>query len=504
LAELARLATEDLNPGAMQQRITDALAREFGWDFVALIAVDRERERFVCQALTTRLPTDIHVGYSRALGSGVVGRVAADGVPILVGEASEFRDFVHTLPGARAELAVPIRHRGEVIGVLNLESLTPHVFDDQLALLQTIADQIAGAIHGARAHDEMARRADLLELVAAVARDALADLPQETLLARALQQLAQRYATLEATVLLESDLREHLEVAAHVGNTPQGTWRGKLWPVNRGVVGRCFRSGEPQRVVDVRTDPDYATINPVVRSELAIPIRGRGRVFGVLNLEAEEPTAFDALNRLLLHTLADQLGAAIDLAVARQRLAHSEALRDRQEQRLRESHDHLRRATAQIARRDADDPDTGLPGAVLFLGRARARLRRAQRDLLPAALLLLTPAADTESLVEFGERVRGMPELARASLGRWSETALCAVVDGAAAERLSGGAQILAERSQAKIAVALLAPDRLVDLDLALHQLAQALAHARIAVTLVDLSHLSQQRPRRGRPARAR
>ena len=42
LARVARLATEDLELGPMLQRVTDALAEMFDWEFVALVRVDRD------------------------------------------------------------------------------------------------------------------------------------------------------------------------------------------------------------------------------------------------------------------------------------------------------------------------------------------------------------------------------------------------------------------------------------------------------------------------------
>ena len=78
LGEIARLATEDLELRPMLQRITDALARRFSWELVALVRILPDRRRFVCEALTTELATEVHVGYGRDLGSGVVGREEAE------------------------------------------------------------------------------------------------------------------------------------------------------------------------------------------------------------------------------------------------------------------------------------------------------------------------------------------------------------------------------------------------------------------------------------------
>jgi putative methionine-R-sulfoxide reductase with GAF domain len=501
LADLARLASEDLDLHAMQQRITDALAREFDWEFVALNAVDRERGRFVVEAMTTTLPTSAFIGYSRELGSGVVGQVAASGRTLLIGEAAEFLGFVQTRPGARSELAVAIRHHGEVIGVLNVESLRPHAFDGQQALLETIATQIAGAIHGARRHAELQRRASLLEVVSQVARSALDDLPQEVLLHRVLALLAARYTAIEATVLLESGLKGHLEVAAHIGGSSPSTLRGKLWPIERGVVGRCFRTGEPQRIGDVERDPDYTAVNPAVRAELAVPIRGRERVFGVLNLEADNPAAFDELNRLLLRTLADQIGTAIELALAQRRLAHSEAVRTRQEERLRQTQDGLRRASARAAGKPGIDLATGLPGGDLLLARIQARLRRVQRDRRDAVLMLAMPGPGGPPPAEWARCLQSVPELRRALAGRWAEGGVALLVDGSGVDALLATPWQVAEATGLRLALGVVRSDRDLELDSALRLLALSLAGAGDALQ-VDLSSLTRPRPRRGRPAK--
>jgi diguanylate cyclase (GGDEF)-like protein len=146
LNEVARIATLDLELRPMLQRITDALASKFGWEFVALVTIDAEREAFVCEAVTSIVATEIHVGYTRALGSGVVGQVAATGQPELIDDVLTYPNYVETLPGAQSELCVPVRHHDQIVAVLNLESRRLAAFHGQLPLLTSIANQIAGAI----------------------------------------------------------------------------------------------------------------------------------------------------------------------------------------------------------------------------------------------------------------------------------------------------------------------------------------------------------------------
>lgn len=404
LAELARLATEDLSLRPMLQRVADALAQYFQWQFVALISIDRQGNRFVCEALATTLPTDIHVGYSRELGSGVVGEVAATGRPVLVSDASQYPNFVHTLPGGQSELCVPIVFRGQVVAVLNLESTEIGTFDDAQDLLKTIAEQIAGAIAGARRVEELTRRAELLEVVAEFTRQAMEAEDLDALLAFVLRSLATRFQTVESTVLLEGDLVGHLEVAAHLGASPHITYRGKQWPINEGVVGRCFREGTLIFVEDVQKDPHYSTVNPNVRSELALPITLKGRVFGVLNLEAESSAPFSGENRILLRALADAVAGAIHLLSTASRLQQSQARAERQAAELGRARENLRRATGKLDRRQGEQAVFGLISSNQFHKQLKAQCRAVSRGGRAMALWLVRinprPGVDASRLTE--------------------------------------------------------------------------------------------------------
>lgn len=163
LNEVARIATLDLELRPMLQRITDALASKLDWEFVALVTIDRERGVFVCEAVTSSVPTEVRVGYSRPLGSGVVGHVAATAEPVLIDDVSTYPNYVETLPGARSEICVPVCHHGQIVAVLNLESTRLAEFHGQLPLLAGVADQIAGAIASGQLYAELKKVTEQLE-----------------------------------------------------------------------------------------------------------------------------------------------------------------------------------------------------------------------------------------------------------------------------------------------------------------------------------------------------
>jgi putative nucleotidyltransferase with HDIG domain len=84
-------------------------------------------------------------------------------------------------------------------------------------------------------------------------------------------------------------------------------------PVEVGVNGRVARTGEAAMVNDTQLDSDYLHRNPRTDpgSELSLPIRVAGSIWGVMNLEQEEQHAFGDEDLLLAHIVAGQVGAAI-------------------------------------------------------------------------------------------------------------------------------------------------------------------------------------------------
>jgi signal transduction histidine kinase len=144
---------------------TQQLIREnFGYYFVSIGLVDGNDLliRTDCDCERTRLK----------IGSeGVMGWVAAHGEPLLVTDTAPGQ--VQIMPGAvtpiagdrtRSELALPIQLKGETIGVLNVESERVNAFgEEDVAILQSLASQLAVALDNARLYEQARRLAALEE-----------------------------------------------------------------------------------------------------------------------------------------------------------------------------------------------------------------------------------------------------------------------------------------------------------------------------------------------------
>lgn len=121
-------------------------------------------------------------------------------------------------------------------------------------------------------------------------------------------------------ILLVDDNTEELVIVDEHGY-PAGT-RGMRISLKgeRGISRWVAVEGAPLYIPDVRHDDRYVPGVPEAKSELAVPIKIRDRVLGVLNVESDKTDAFDQDEALLLQALASQLAVALELNRARTEL----------------------------------------------------------------------------------------------------------------------------------------------------------------------------------------
>ncbi|MFO7944015.1 MAG: GAF domain-containing protein [Anaerolineales bacterium] len=83
-------------------------------------------------------------------------------------------------------------------------------------------------------------------------------------------------------------------------------------PVGEGVTGRVASTGAPLLIPDVREIDYYIEDDPLIRSELCVPIKAGEELLGVINVDSREVDYFSETEERFLTTLAGQLASAID------------------------------------------------------------------------------------------------------------------------------------------------------------------------------------------------
>ncbi|MBZ5513431.1 MAG: diguanylate cyclase [Acidobacteriia bacterium] len=149
LNELARKATEVLDPKELLAGICEQLRAAFGYELVRVETIDRDE--LVMQALEGYAPSLL--GRRRKRAEGLAGFAIESGEPVLVNDVTRDERYIPFHSGARSALMVPLKYRTEVLGVLSIESLRPHSFSQQDVLtLCTLADHLAIALKNAQAY----------------------------------------------------------------------------------------------------------------------------------------------------------------------------------------------------------------------------------------------------------------------------------------------------------------------------------------------------------------
>ena len=79
-------------------------------------------------------------------------------------------------------------------------------------------------------------------------------------------------------------------------------------PVGRGVCGTAIQEGKSQLVPDVHLFPGHIACDSASNSELVVPLRARGELVGVLDLDSPWPGRFDQEDQAGLEAVAEVLG----------------------------------------------------------------------------------------------------------------------------------------------------------------------------------------------------
>jgi len=83
-------------------------------------------------------------------------------------------------------------------------------------------------------------------------------------------------------------------------------------PLHEGITGRVARTGQAERLGNVRSVIEYLDVDDSTNSELCVPIKFKERVLGVINAESTKLDAFTEDDERLLVTLAGQIAIAME------------------------------------------------------------------------------------------------------------------------------------------------------------------------------------------------
>jgi PAS domain S-box-containing protein len=327
-------------------RAARLVQESFGYHHVGLFTLDREQGGLVMRARAGDFAHLYPTEHRLKLGQGMVGWVGQSGKLLLANDVSVepyyvnlYSDVVPTC----SELSVPLRVGEEIVGVLDIQSPESNAFDENdVVVIETLADQIAAAIENARLYEavqqELAerkraeavleRRAAQLALLNDVGGKIAAVLDLDSVLERAAHLVREGFGYHHVGLFTMDRDQEELVMRAKAGDFTDLYPTGHRLKVGQGMVGWVGKSCESLLANDVDAEPRYVNLYPDVvptRSELSVPVCVGEEVVGVLDIQSPEFNAFDEDDVMVKETLASQIAVAIENARLYEALRESEA-----------------------------------------------------------------------------------------------------------------------------------------------------------------------------------
>ena len=154
---------------------------------------------------------------------------------------------------------------------------------------------------------------ELLSTLFELGREVTSVLDLDELLAKIPQLIARLTRFSAFAVYLLEDERQELRIAYAVGYPEEAMATIRL-RLGQGVVGAAVEEGRPILVNDIREEPRFVGPLRNMLSQLAVPMRRKGRVIGALNLLSDSEGAFTAQDEALLRQFAAHVAVAIENA----------------------------------------------------------------------------------------------------------------------------------------------------------------------------------------------
>lgn len=155
ISEVSRATASIQRLDELLPRIAEVISQQFGYYHAGIFLTDEVSEYAVLVAANSEGGQRmLRRGHRLKIGEvGIVGNVVASGAPRIALDTGEDAVYFKNpdLPETRSEMSLPLRAGNAIIGALDVQSTEPNAFSqDDVEVLSTLADQVSIAIQNAR------------------------------------------------------------------------------------------------------------------------------------------------------------------------------------------------------------------------------------------------------------------------------------------------------------------------------------------------------------------
>ena len=215
---------------------------------------------------------------------------------------------------------LPLRVAGRSIGAVVIGGREPFRHTERdLRIYRSLAEQASLRMEATRLLAQTERRARQLGTSAQVSQIASSILDLNILLPRIVDLIRDTFSYDHVQIFLMDEADEYAALRASTGEAGRQLLdiQHKLQKGSASVIGQVTVTGEPSIASDTADAHVVHRPNPYLpntRSEMAIPLKLKGKVVGALDVQSNQPNAFADDDIAVLTTLAAQVSVAIDNA----------------------------------------------------------------------------------------------------------------------------------------------------------------------------------------------
>ncbi|MBW8865578.1 MAG: GAF domain-containing protein, partial [Verrucomicrobia bacterium] len=240
------------------------------------------------------------------------------GKPVRCGDVSQDKRYVSVRREVRSELAVPLEVKGEVRGVINVDSERADAFsaEDQ-ELLSELALQAAKVIQNTWLYEQLRLKVMLFESLASVSRTINSTLNLDEALRAITKEACELMRARMCSLMLLDESRQWLDLRASYGAGDAYIKKPRL-SVEESLLGVVVRRKKSQQVANVQADSRYQNVELARRenlvSLLSVPLIFADQAIGTLNVYTARPYSFSNEEIKILSALAELSAIAIEKA----------------------------------------------------------------------------------------------------------------------------------------------------------------------------------------------
>lgn len=311
------------NLDQIARRMFDLLARAFNTELIVLFLRSSDGRILRDYRL---FDGKMNVVSTPLAGHSVQPYLSKDGRARLIVDAVK-EGFAPIHKEARSMLIVPLKYRGQAIGVLIIENLRDEAFtqyDEHLMVV--ITSHLAGLIEYTRLREEAEGRARSLSLIHEVVQQVIG-LNDKAKVAHLTAELVAQYFKYELAAIFLFD-EEHKFFIQGIGGTHADTVKralgGEEFVVSGGVTSHVSQTGASIMINDTNLDALYKPLKGwAARSEICVALKDGDTILGIIDVESREQNAFTHNDLIAMESLAGILASVITSANQYQKLQES-------------------------------------------------------------------------------------------------------------------------------------------------------------------------------------